>query len=291
MALLALVVVVGAAAPALAQSGPSSSISDATTVPGQTVTVRAGGLTPGGIALIDYIPDGVRLATVHAGVDGSFVKDVQIPTDSPDGRKQIVVTAIAADGTYAYLPNDLTVKGPDAAIRVSDTTLRPRQQLRISGTRFLRGGSVYALLFPEQVLLGTATASADGTFALDVRMPSKLLNGRHGLVITGLTASGGYAYLQRLVMVIGGLGDLPGGGTADPFTHTATRATSTTSTLPTATGVRTPVAASRHTGLVLLALLLLSGTGLAILGVTWLWTPAGRTWRRRRRERRSGRPS
>jgi hypothetical protein len=274
---------------ASAQAGPSASVSDTSVAPGQTVTVRASGLNPGGISLIDYIPDGVRLATVHAGADGSYVHDVQIPPDSPDGLKQIVVTAIAADGTYAYLPTTITLKGPAATIRVSDLTLNPGQALKVSGSRFLRGTTVYGLLFPEAISLFEITPARDGTFAAEVEMPDDLLNGRHGLVVTGLDASGHFAYLQQLVSVRGGIGDLP--GESDPFAGAAALATSTTTTSTTSTTERERARSQQlgngsDSSLIGLVVMLIAIVLLIVLAVTWYRSPAGKTWRRHREEHR-----
>jgi hypothetical protein len=290
--------VAGAAPVAAAPTGGSASISDSHPQPGQGVTVRASGLLPGGVAYIDYIPDGARLATVHAGADGSFVHTVQIPIDSPDGKKQIVVTALDSEAHYAYLANDLTVKGPSASARLSDTSLVPGQALRISGNRFLVGTDVYAVLYPEGAILMKTTARSGGGFSAGVTMPTKLLNGRHGIAVVGLTYTGDVAYLQLFANVTGGIGTAAG----DPFanasheipadvTTTTTEGPSTTTTdlapLPTHAPSKSSLGPhGTDTGLVLAIVLALAvATGAALLA-SWLRSPAGRRWRRDRSNRR-----
>ncbi len=270
-------------------------MSDTSLVPGQTVTVRASELKPGGTANIDYLPDAVRLATVTVGADGALVQDVQIPSLSKDGPKQIVVTAIAATGRYAYLATDMTLKGPVATARLDDTTLVPGQRLRVTGTRFLPGYEVAIVVFPEQQYLGRPDAGSDGRFAVDVRMPAQLLNGRHTIVVAGANAGGSYSYLELSATVTGGVGNVPpgggGGGNGSlPPLNPAVVPSSTTSTLrvprPT-TGSLPPltdVDGGSRAGTVLLVLGFLAL--LALVVGTWFASPDGRRWRRERGRRR-----
>lgn len=297
--LIAVLLLVASPTAAVAQGSASASISDSSVVPGQTVTVRASGLNPGGISLIDYIPDGVRLATVYAGPDGTYSAQVRIPDNSPDGRKQIVVTAIDAAGHYAYLPNDLTVNGPSASARLSDTTLTPSQAFQISGSRFRAGTKVYAVLYPEQVLLGGFTAGGNGSFTANVRMPKDLLNGDHGIVVAGADAKGGTAYLQLKATVTGGLGAL---GAGDPFAKAsaasaAALASTTTIDITTTTTIDTPFTTDvpgrpslgpegTDTKLVLAVLLVLAAGTVAALLASWWRSAAGRRWRRDRAKSR-----
>ncbi len=240
---------------------------------------------PGGVSFIDYIPDGVRLATVYAGSDGAYQQEVQIPADTPDGAKQIVVTALDPSGHYAYLPSDLTVTGPAARASLSSSTLRPETRVRISGVRFLRGSSVYLLLYPEGVLLGTVTATPGGTFSKLVRMPTDLLGGPHGVVVVGFAAGGGLAYLALQATATS---DLGGGGSVLPLTSTTkpmvTASTSSTTVPDFALWSSAGVDPKAIAWIMLIVCALLLG----FLGGTWLRTPDGRRWRRYRRSRRGG---
>jgi len=282
-------------APAARADG-SASVSDTSVVPGQTVTVRASGLKPGGTANIDYLPDAVRLASVTVGADGGLVQDVQIPSLSKDGPKQIVVTAIAATGRYAYLATDMTLKGPAASARLSDTTLVPGQQLRVDGTRFLPGYAVSIVVFPEQQYLGQPDAGSDGRFSVDVRMPAQLLNGRHTIVVAGANASGSYSYLELSATVTGGRGNVPaggggGGGGSLPPLNPAVVPSSTTSTLRAPRPSATPLPplgdggdGGSRAGTVLLVVGFLAL--LALVAGTWFASPDGRRWRRERARQR-----
>jgi hypothetical protein len=299
LALVAVGLALLATAPAArAQASASASISDSVVEPGQTVTVRASGLYPGTTSFVDYIPDGVRLATVTAGGDGSYSVQVRIPGNSPDGRKQIVVTALDAAGHYAYLPSNLSVNGPAASARLSDTTLTPSQAFQLSGSRFRAGYKVYAVLYPEQVYLGAFTAGDGGSFTANLRMPKDLLNGKHGFVVAGPDAKGGTAYLQLTASVTGGIGS----SGVDPFakaTPGAVEAIASTTTvdITTTTTIETPFTTDKSgrpplgphgtdTKLVLTVLLVLALGTVGALVASWLRSPGGRRWRRERAEAR-----
>jgi hypothetical protein len=295
VALVALgVVLLATAPPAQAQAAASASISARVVVPGQTVTVRASGLLAGGTSFVDYIPDGVRLATVTVGGDGSYSVQVRIPGNSPDGRKQIVVTALDSLGHYAYLANDLSVNGPPASARLNDTTLTPSQAFQLSGSRWRPGSKVYAVLYPEQVYLGAFPASDGGSFTANLRMPKDLLNGKHGFVVVGADAKGGTAYLQLTASVTGGIGFAPG----DPFAKASPGdvtaiASTTTEDITTTTTIETPFTTDKpgrpplgphgtDTKLVLAVLLVVLLGTVGALVASWLRSPAGRRWRRDR---------
>lgn len=292
--LACLAVLLVPSAPASAAGPGSASVSDTTPLPGQTVTVRASGLKPGGVSYVDYLPDAIRLATVTVGDDGSYSRNVQIPAGTKDGPKQIVVTAVGADGKYAYLPTDLRVTGPPATARLSTDRLFPRLALRVEGTRFLSGTEVSVVLFPEAQSMGSPRAGRDGRLSAEVVVPGEVLNGRHVVVVAGLTAGGGYAYLQIETTMTGGVGDVPAGDVVvpgagyDPTAVTSTSFTVPTTKAPTVTrGTVTdiPPTGDGFDGLAILLLVVLVAIVLGIGVGSLLLTPAGRRWIRQRRRR------
>ena len=160
--LVALAALVGATGPVgAAPADATSSVSDTTPAPGQAITVSAGGLAPGTEAEVYLLPEG-RLAQPTVGEDGGFRASVRIPVDSFDGPKQIVVSAVAADNTYAYLVTDVTVRGADAAAELSDTTLTPTEPVRVSGTRFRSGVELQIVVLPEAEVLATPIHARTG---------------------------------------------------------------------------------------------------------------------------------
>lgn len=298
VALLAGLVALAGLGPASAAGG-SASVSDTNPAPGQVVTVSATGLKPGGPSLIDYLPDGVRLAEVTVGPDGSYQQDVRIPDLTLDGPKQIVVTALDAAGRYTYLPIDIRVSGPQTTARLSDTTLTPNQAVRLSGERFMPGRQVLIVLFPEGVDMGSAVADSSGRVVADLRMPAQLLNGRHVFAVAGAKAGGGhapgggFAYLKLEATVTGGVGFVPTGTVVpadleDFFRTSTTLPTSSTSSTSTTTTIERDALADDVAGsdgastglllvLLLLCLALVAGTVLM-----WLRSDDGYRWLRKR---------
>jgi hypothetical protein len=222
------------------------------------------------------------------------VVTVTIPAHSFDGDKGIVVTSVNADGTFAYLPNGAVLRGPSAQARLSDTKLTPNESFRVTGSRFLPGADVKVVVFPEAVLLATVTPDGDGSFSVGVRMPSRLLNGKHGIVVAAPNASGGYSYLQLGATVTGGLGEAGAiaAGDVEGFLATVPSAT-TTITLHRITTTEAPSPTlpvdtddgSRGWVLLLLAVLVLVVIAALVWG--WLRTPEGQRWLRQRRRAKS----
>lgn len=281
---------------AAAAGGGSVSVSDATPEPGQIVTVTASGLLPGGEVTVDYLPDGVRLATLTADPDGGLRRDVQIPLTTHDGPKEIRVTALDAAGGFTSLPAALTIKGPPATATLSDLSLRPNQVVRLSGTRWFAGTTVLVVLFPGAIELGPVTAGSDGRFDVSLRMPGNLRNGPHGIQVFGQSAGGKVANLKLFPTVSGGTGavgslDIPDDpGLVPPSSSTST----TTTTLRSTTTLRRSAPLVGDTGSDIGVVVLTVVTGLALLAIAvgWALSPQGRRWdrsRRRRRRRRRGR--
>jgi hypothetical protein len=276
-------------APVLAApAGGSASVSDTTPQPGQSVTVTASGLLAGREALVDYIPDGVRLAVPTVGPDGAFSISVRIPANTYDGPKQIVVTALDAAGKFTYLPTDLTMRGPPATAELSDVTLVPSQVVRISGNRWFAGTTVLAALFPERVSLGPITAGSDGRFSVDVRLPKDLLNGRHGVQLFGRAAGGRMASVKLPATVTGGVGragsfEIPDG----PLNPTSTVPSSTTTLRTTTSAARAaaPSSGSDDSNAGVIGLIVACTLLVLVVAVGWLWSADGRQWRRRVRRR------
>jgi hypothetical protein len=285
---------------AVAQAGPTVSVSDATPQPGQRITVTARGFYPGSPALLYYLPE-VDLGDATVGEDGTFSKAVTIPLDSFDGKKQVVVRGFAADGSPAYVTADLTMVGPPATAQLSDDELTPLEGVQVTGTRFRSRSEVALVLFPEGVLLGIASTDARQRFSLDVEMPEIVLNGLHVIVAAGLNASGGYSWLELRANMTGGVGEAP------PITQSGRElieslppsVLSTTSTIrptiPREQGEALEVGGEggfNGSWVVVVVLLVLALGAMGVLVMTWVRTPEGQRWaaRHRRRPRQAGGP-
>jgi hypothetical protein len=294
--------VLAAPAAEAAPAGGSASVSDTTPLPGQTVTVQASGLKPGGLSFVDYLPDGVRLAEVTVGDDGGYTVDVTIPVMSHDGPKQIVVTALDADGRYAYLPTDMTVNGPPATADLSDSTLVPGQTFQIDGSRFRAGKAGVVILYPEGVILAEPVPDAEGRWSEQVQVPAQVLNGRHGIAVVGIAAGGKVAYVKLFATITGGIGFVPegidlfafplppvDGTTTVPSTSTSTTRGTTTTTRPRQEAATD--GSDDDSSLWLLVLLAGCVLLLVIVAIAWLRTPEGRAlFDREARRRRRGPP-
>ncbi len=266
------------------------SLSDTTPQPGQTITVTASGLLPNGDVVLDYLPDGVRLAVFKNGPNGSFSHQVRIPDSTYDGAKQVFVTALNAAGRFARLHLDLTISGPPASAVLSDLTLVPKQVVRFTGTRWYAGGSIVVLLFPEGENLGPVTAGSDGRFSVDLRMPELLLNGRHGIQVFGRSAGGRMANLKIFPTVSGGVGQAGAVEFPDEaglLPTTSTSSTTSTTSRATSTTARPDASASPLGGnnalVILVGLCLLA---IVVVIVTWLRSADGRHWLQQRQRRR-----
>lgn len=293
--LLGLVGALGVVAPVrAAPAGGSASVSDTSPEPGQTVTVTATGLLPGRDTLVDYGPDGVRLATPTVGADGGFSVRVQIPLSTYDGRKQIVITALDAAGRFSRLYIDLTVAWPPATAQLSDMSLRPSQVVRISGDRWFPGTRVIVILLPEGVTIGDLTAGSDRRISADLRLPKDLLNGRHGVHVFGRAAGGRMANVKLFPTVTGGVGqagsfEIPD-APLNPTTSTSSPATSSSvASVTTTARPGAPAADPEDSNVALIALLALCVLLVVVVIIGWLLSADGRHWRRRRgRTRRTG---
>src|SRR6266540_733987 len=94
---LALGLVVGAAASAMAQTYPPApgplTISDSSVVPGQPVTVSGGGAEPGATVTITFASDPVVVATTTADETGAFAASFKVPASAKPGEH--TVTALS----------------------------------------------------------------------------------------------------------------------------------------------------------------------------------------------------
>jgi hypothetical protein len=75
------------------------------------------------------------------------------------------------------------------------------RDIRISGSGFKVGSKVEIVLDPQRPEAAvSALAGADGTFRATVRLPSS--SGQHKIQVTGTSASGRKAAVQRVVLVV-----------------------------------------------------------------------------------------
>lgn len=122
-----------------------------------------------------------------------------------------VCLLVASGGVAAaqlYPPN-----GP--SVGVSDSTVRPGQQIVVSGDRWQAGTTVALSFHSDPVDLGTASVRADGSFAKTITIPLGATAGTHDIVASGTAASGRQRSVATSVEV---LAVVSAGGGSTAFT-------------------------------------------------------------------------
>lgn len=78
-------------------------ISDASPIPGDPVTVTAGGYKPSSEVRISILSDPILLASPSADANGKVSAEVTIPADFEPGSKHVIELAGTAPGGEAYV--------------------------------------------------------------------------------------------------------------------------------------------------------------------------------------------
>lgn len=149
-----------------------------------TVTSAPGGLTcvtTGSLCVVKGLTPGVSYTfTVAAGnAAGSTVSAASAP--------------IVAGGTVAP-PTPPTASAPGITVGVSHNGIasdrvQAGQNVIVSGSGFLPGSVVDVFAYSSPVLLGAAEVGFDGSFSLNVTIPSSLEVGSHTIVAVGFSAA------------------------------------------------------------------------------------------------------
>lgn len=121
-------------------------------------------------------------------------------------------------GAQTYPPADTP------SVEASDTTPAPGQQITLTADGFLPGSSSTFTLFSAPVVLGTATANAQGVASLTTAIPANTTPGSHRVEVSGTGANGQPLTVVLPITVTGAAGsNLPTTGTdsALPLTQIA----------------------------------------------------------------------
>lgn len=92
---------------------------------------------------------------------------------------------------------------PAGPLPVSDTTPEPGDPVTVSGSGFDPGSEVKVTIESDPVLLATVTATASGSFSVDVTIPSSF-TGVHTLEATGIAPDGSVRVLATQITIAGG---------------------------------------------------------------------------------------
>lgn len=98
---------------------------------------------------------------------------------------------------------------------LSDTTVSPGDEITVSGENWQQGATVSIILRPEQIVLGTATVGADGSFSITVTIPEDIRPGPHQITCKGRNTKGNVRVQNTTITVLGEtVTPPPGTGTA-----------------------------------------------------------------------------
>lgn len=111
--------------------------------------------------------------------------------------------------TPAAVPTSLPPAPVTAALAVAQRSVRPGDDVRVSGSGFAPHSRVTITLHSSATVVGTAWADADGNFAATVVVPTNVSTGPHHLVATGHAKSGGQALLEAQLSVMAPSGGIP----------------------------------------------------------------------------------
>ena len=130
----------------------------------------------------------------------------------------VLIAAAGPAGAQDYPPG-----GDDVA--VSDSSVEPGQPITISAQIFQPGTSVTFTLFSAPVVLGTATADANGVATITATIPTTAAAGTHTIEASGIGADGQPLTVTQTITVLGatGAGSMPDTGSSNsvPATQVA----------------------------------------------------------------------
>lgn len=106
------------------------------------------------------------------------------------------------------------------ALQLSRSAARPGEPVTARGCGFRPGSQVTLDFFSQPVQVGTATAGADGGFAITFNIPTSATAGEHTVEATGIDPAGQPRVLSANIQVIGGA-DLPRTGSSSTTPLTA----------------------------------------------------------------------
>ncbi len=202
---LVLLLVLGVAVAPPVGAEAIASIDDSSLAWGETTTVRGSGWLANQPVNIVLYPNAIALAKPKAGADGSFAASVTIPSGlGSSNQYRVGVQGLAADGTAAQAVLTVTIVGPDATVSVRDDDLGWGDVTTVHGAQFLPGSVVQVTLTPSGQVLAKPTVSGDGSFAVDVTIPSGIgSSNKYYLLVTGSGIDRLYKSLPIRVTVTG----------------------------------------------------------------------------------------
>jgi hypothetical protein len=127
-------------------------------------------------------------------------------TDSTTTTAPTTTTTTAATTTTVASGggSTTTTAAPSNAATVSSSTVAPGGALVVTGNGFQPGSSAGIFVFSTPVLIGTATADANGVITKQVAIPATLAAGAHTIQIQGIDPSGATRIVTAAITVAGG---------------------------------------------------------------------------------------
>jgi LPXTG-motif cell wall-anchored protein len=134
-------------------------------------------------------------ASKHAAAIGvrpirSFSAAPPAPTTTTTAAAPTTATAAQVTTTTAALTEAGVAPLPTRSLGVA-ATVQGGQEVTVRGSGFAAGALIDVYVASEPILLGRVTANLDGTFALDVTLPSGL-SGAHSIVVYDPTTGTGF---------------------------------------------------------------------------------------------------
>jgi hypothetical protein len=175
------------AAPSQASPDARATIADTELEWGESTTVRATGFAPGSTVFAVLYPGATELFRGQPGSDGSVTGTVTAPSGLASSTAyQLVVQGVAEDGGIGYVGLPLTILGPTPLVEMSSTELSWGETVTVRGERYHPGSRITVSLFPDNTLLGAATADSSGRFSTAIMVPDRLRSATdYQVAITG----------------------------------------------------------------------------------------------------------
>ena len=151
-------------------------------VSGETLTVNPGTWGPAPVALAYQWFRG------STAIDGATRADYTLV--SADVGQVVTATVTGTKSGFAAQTSTATASGVVvASLTLDDTSVTAGDQVTVSGKGFAAGETVRLELRSTPVLIGTATAGANGAFTVSVRIPANAEGGAHTVVAIGGTSA------------------------------------------------------------------------------------------------------
>ncbi len=167
--------------------------------PGAHRVVLFGGETGGIVASI--LGDTWNVATLATGPPTTTPTTPAGSSPSTVGPAPPTTGGLAAPLTTRPAPPATRPPPPRPSLGVTSSSVHRGQPVTVSGSGFAPGAVVTITFRSAPVVVGTATADAEGRFTAVVSVPSALSNGTHHIEAMGKTSSGEQAVLTAMVRI------------------------------------------------------------------------------------------